>query len=260
MRSARPSLWVPFLPWFVFHISDRNAGIGPEKSAVLAAGTAIVLWLTYFLLHKSGWLSGLGVLLFGGLAAQFGALGGSTLDGYDRALAFVVLALALGASSLTRPFSLECLRVQVPTNRALSTGFLRANRRLTLWWSIFAAGIATSLALGPKHDHPMSATIFNWFIPIALVALAGALATQMINREASTADPVTMRTAFGLFDIELAMDSGGIDFGARRLHLPRGQLLHPTNPHPPSPTTLGNDWSRRIDQLAPKPKDPRREP
>jgi hypothetical protein len=224
MWSARVSLWVPFVPWLLFDISDRNSGIGPEDSAILAAGIAALLWVTYLPVRRSGWPLALGVLLFGGLAGSLGTFGQSILEGYDRALAFAVLAVALGVSSFTSPFTLESLRRQLPTNGPLDLSFLKANRRLTLMWSICAAGVAASLALGPKHGHPISATILDWFIPSALTAFAGVLATQLFNREASTAHRVTMRTAFGLFDIELSMDPQRIEFGA-------------PNPHPPQKKT-----------------------
>ena len=167
------TFYVALSPWLAFIVADRSAGLGPSGAALV--GLIVALGIVGFELRCKRLRS----LPFVA-AAEFSVLAtfamktGST-DGiwrYDRALAIAILAAVFLASSYAAPLTAPYVRDIVTPRQWTTRGFARANAALTRSWSLVFALVAVSFALGATFEHPLPTTVFNWLVPIAILAVA----------------------------------------------------------------------------------------
>ena len=167
------SFYVGLTPWLAFGVADRSAGLGPFHAALV--GLVVALGITVFEL-RGRQLRPLPFIA----AAEFTALTAisvhvDTTAGiwrYDRALAIGALAATFVVSSLVAPLTAPYTRDVVTPRHWTDRRFLRANATLTRSWSLVLTLVAASAALGATFQDPLGTTVFNWLLPIFVVALA----------------------------------------------------------------------------------------
>jgi hypothetical protein len=167
------AFYVALTPWLAFIVADRSAGLGPAGAALV--GLIVALGIVGFELRCKR-LRALPIVAF----AEFSALAtlavktGGT-DGiwrYDRALAIAILAALFLASSFAAPLTAPYVRDIVTPRHWTERSFARANAALTRWWSLVFALVAASFVLGATFERPLPTTVFNWLVPIAIIAVA----------------------------------------------------------------------------------------
>jgi hypothetical protein len=203
------SIYSPLWPWLVFVVADRNGGIGPQWSGVLAVGLSMVLIVTDVVLRRNHPLLYVGASLFAGQAVLLLMLTDPDgLDRYDRAFVVAALAVALAASSVVRPLTIYSLRDRVPVNWTSKPDFTKANRQLTLAWSGCAGAVAGSLAVGAQQSHAAWTTTFNWLVPMAFAGLAVILTNRLVAMEGIVRAETNVSAVLNWFELGQARPGG----------------------------------------------------
>lgn len=167
------ALVLAFSPWAAFAFASRSGGLDFPSAAILA-----VAWSVAVLLHsyrKSG-IVRLFELETAALFASFAVVGFalpgpivSIIGNYGRAIAASALGVMAASSLVFRPLTEEYTREFVPRSRLETLGFARANRVLTIAWSIAALALAASFALGAMAQGSLMPTLLNWIVPLVAV-------------------------------------------------------------------------------------------
>jgi hypothetical protein len=164
-----------FFPWIVFAVVDRSTGLGLERAGVFAAicgGIALVIAVRSRELRV---LDPGSVVLFGAIsitAYLVHAGPGSAFDDYARSISVAGLAGLLFVSLLFVPAAEQYTRDAVPSRFRHDPGFAQVNRALTREMGCAAVCITACFVIGGALRGPVPATLFNWIVPIGILALS----------------------------------------------------------------------------------------
>jgi hypothetical protein len=164
-------VYLAFIPWIVFGFTTEHSTVKLAASGALVISMLIA---AHSIRAGAPKLIELGaVLAFAGftvIAFTADAATGEFVTRYARAIAAAVLSTIAFGSLLLTPFTEQYARESVPRQLWSTPQFKQINRRLTTMWAlIFAAMIPAHLIAG-AIDTRRANLIFNWAIPIALVA------------------------------------------------------------------------------------------
>ena len=207
------SFYLGLTPWLAFTVADRSAGLGPSRAALAGLVVALGILAIELRARRLRPLPLVAAAEFSALLAVSAAVGGT--DGvwrYDRALAFGVLAVVFVLSSAVAPLTMPYARDVVAPRRATDPRFLRTNAALTRSWSVALILVALSFALGATFETPLTTTLFNWFVPILVVAAA---ATRLASPSESNLGESAAKALETLMSD--ARDGDGARSGPRRL-------------------------------------------
>jgi hypothetical protein len=175
-ESAEPSsggkgIFIALIPWIAFTVLVAHSTLKLGSLAALAIAVAIAVPGVRKgrpkLLEVGAVVTFVGFVVVAFLADPATA---HWVARYARGIAALLLSLISFASLLFIPFTEEYARDQVPQQYWGSPRFKAINRRLTLMWGcIFAAMVPFHVIAGAVDTKPAN-IIFNWAIPLGLVA------------------------------------------------------------------------------------------
>jgi hypothetical protein len=170
--------YAALLPFITFVVIDRTHGQGTPWAAISALITigALLLMRSHVRAEANTLLIGL-ASWFGALAVVSWIVGGPTgwLARYGRPVAAAGYAVVIVGSLATRPVSEYYTRTRTRGRHHNTAEFRDLNVRLTALWGTAFALITVSSALGPWIDSRPAYTVFNWVIPLAIVAVVAHL-------------------------------------------------------------------------------------
>lgn len=189
------SLLIALAPWVLFSmITERMGADAVGFAAALACAGSLALAV-----HGATRGGGLkiidaaGVVTFA-LIAVIGFAGGHQVDTllahYGRGGAALILALVMGASALTLPFTEQYARETVDRRYWGSPVFRAKNRAISFLWAgvlaamavcHFIAGALAATAAVPG-SHPGN-IVLNWVIPVLLVMKAVNQTRRIADRD-----------------------------------------------------------------------------
>ena len=166
-------IYLAFIPWMVFSFFEQHSTL---KLAAVGALLISVFIAARSIRTSAPKLIELGAALaFAGftiIAFKADPATSQFVARYGRALAAGILSILAFSSLLVTPFTEQYARESVPRQNWSSPQFKRINRQLTTMWAIaFAAMIPAHVIAGAIDTHRAN-LIFNWAIPIILVAWA----------------------------------------------------------------------------------------
>jgi len=171
-----------FVPWIVFTLAASRLGPGAVGVACLLAlavavgliGRSMVRGETPKLLEVTG------AVVFLGLGVVAFAVPGTDtfLAGYGRALAALILAVAIFATLPVMPFTEQYARESVPEQFWHTERFRATNQRISAAWGAVIVGMAVSHGVAGAFDTPNTVVgplyrpidlVFNWVVPALLL-------------------------------------------------------------------------------------------
>lgn len=174
------SMLLGLAPWVVFSVLVERIGEGAVGVAALLAFAGSLVLTAVGAREKGGIkvIDATGVVTFG-VIALLGFFGPSTLDApladFGRGGSAFVLAMIMGVSVLTVPFTEQYARDTVDPKYWSSPVFRAKNKKISAMWAVavFVMAIchvtAGALAAGSAFGgNPPGSALLNWVIPIAL--------------------------------------------------------------------------------------------
>lgn len=162
------------VPWLVFASADRQSGLSVGLSAVVAVGSSLAIVVVSYWRGRAAPMAWLSVIVFGGWSVvglvfppDVATTGVHIVAA--RALSFLVLSLALGASLLAKPLSVFYTRPLVRVG-AEDVRFDLANRCITAVWALGSLGIAVSYGALHYEHRGYWLTLFAWLVPLVVGA------------------------------------------------------------------------------------------
>lgn len=194
-RLMGSTLMVAIFPWLVLAISARTDGLGMGWGGALAAATALAVNAWTFRRHRTFRpFEVASVVLFSTMALVAVIAPGSataTLDRYARAIATGALALFAFGSLLWRPLTSDFTSDRVPAGLAGSDAHRRLNAAMTLLVGLAATVAALSYVAGASVGHKVGITVFNWYIPLVMVAACAAACATLWRATLEAAEEAT---------------------------------------------------------------------
>ncbi len=172
-HEAHSNIYIAFVPWVLFSVIARRWEV--EAAAVVALVAAVLISLPSLRAGHPKLLELGAVVAFVGftiVAVNADAATNEWLARYARAVAAGVLALIAFGSLMLTPFTAQYARETVPEQFWSSPAFASVNRRITaIWGFVFLLMVPSHILAGAINTHRAS-TVFNWIVPIVLVAFA----------------------------------------------------------------------------------------
>jgi hypothetical protein len=169
--GSRSSIYLAFIPWLLFGVISHRDSLQAATVVALLAAIAVCV-------HSGNRPKLLELATVGAFAAF--ALAAYAIDpadthwltDYARAIATALLALIAFTSLRFTPFTEQYARESVPEEYWHTTEFRNKNRDLTRMWALVFTAMVPSHILAGALDTHRADTLFNWVVPIALVAWA----------------------------------------------------------------------------------------
>ncbi|MGH9087784.1 MAG: hypothetical protein ACRDYZ_06675 [Acidimicrobiales bacterium] len=165
--------YVDVVPWLVFVVVGRRAGLGIDWAAAAAVGcgAAIGTW-SHWRGRRTpiGWVA---VGVFGSIAVVALVVDrpAQWFEPTLRAASVLGLAAAAFLSLHRRPLSEAYTAERVPVHLRAEEAFDRVNRRITVAWGVGALLVAGSFAAVGAASSAVPLTMFDWVVPIAVLGI-----------------------------------------------------------------------------------------
>lgn len=165
--------YVDIVPWLLFVVVDRRAGLGLSWAAASAmgCGLAIAGW-SHWRGRRTpiGWVA---VGVFGCLVMVALAVNRQQqwFEPALRASSVTALGVTAFLSLRRRPLSEVYTAERVPAQRRDEAAFYQVNRRITAAWGTGALLIAGSFAGAAAMPSAIALTLFDWVLPIAILGV-----------------------------------------------------------------------------------------
>jgi hypothetical protein len=210
--------YLALCPWACFVIADRAHGIGVTSAALLSCAVATSIAVFEVRARRTAALTVMGSALFlaDGLLSLTTETWSPVIARYDRSMVAAVLAGCLAVSLSMTPLSERYTRPEVTPGQATAPAFRHYNRIMTYRWALAVGAIAASLAAGNTLHSRLPATMFNWLIPLLLVAHAASGPPVLLPSSPNEATSTT-----GILDALLVTDQSP-SFRPRLLSPPTG--------------------------------------
>jgi hypothetical protein len=166
------AFYLALMPWLTFAAADRSAGLKPEDGALIATTVAVAICANHLRLRERSVLSIFAVAIFATLTIVTITVGRAIRLGHEyRAIIFAALSLYLFGTLSHRPVTLTYASHALSPSRSVTPAVRKYHGKLTLQWASAIGGIAVSFTVGIFLHGQMAATVFNWFIPMALIVV-----------------------------------------------------------------------------------------
>ncbi len=162
------------LPWLVFLVVDRRAGLSVGWAGSTAAATAALVVGWAYWRGRRAPIAALAVGTFTacGLAVLPFHSWDSQVDD-PRAVVVLALAVALLGSLGVRPMSLAYTAPKVAPAVAVREEYRRVNAQITAAWGVGALAVAASFAVSAVTHDVVGSTFLDWIVPMAVCLATG---------------------------------------------------------------------------------------